>query len=199
MITPINNNQITFGKYSIIQIPKNNFKNIESLALVEEHFENIFSKAVSEPTVLEKKIRKFFGKDSGKKFVYFLEQPNFAILMDELKAFGNYSFEWLQLHTGIKLTPPINEDYYSFSVLTKEHKDIEEWFQAAIDNIVKDALSLRIEKYIKGEVYDKLTQEAFINKQLMSLFSFFTESEEPEIYKLNNINELPAIAKEIVK
>ena len=197
MIASINNSQPTFGKFSIVKIKKDALPTRESLIAVEDIFEREFNKAITKKGVFSNAIKKMFAIKS-KDYVYFLEQPNYAALMDKLKDFGGYSLEWLHMHTGVPIVKPMEEDYHSFVVLTEDELDIGRIMNENVDNFVQETVSYRNFRKSRGEICDELTQEACINHCMTSLFFNLIKDDVPEIYKIDDFSCLKNVVKLIM-
>ena len=198
MITFINSSQPTFGKFSIVKIKKDAFKKQESLIIVEDAFEKEFNTALKKITGILAIIKDRFG--TGKSiYTYFLEQPNYAFLMDKLKEFGGYSLEWLHMHTGIPIIKPMEEDYHSFIVLTKDELEISRLMNDSIDIFAREATNYRNFRKSRGEIYDELTQEACINHCMTSFFANLIQNDKPDVYKIDDLSGLKEIVKHIME
>lgn len=189
MLQQINNN-ISFSGYSIIRIPKKAFKQPENYIQADRVFEKIFDKSIKEPG----KISKSLG--AKPKYIYFLEQPNYPDLMTELQKSGNYSQEWLNLHTGFETKPPQKEGFHSFIVLTKEDMSVYDLFKNCADEMISNISVIVKEIYAKGRRFDRLTKEALLNSNMQDVFEKSIKT-APEIYELETLDELPGIAKKL--
>lgn len=112
-ITPNqNNNHTSFGHVYLFQLPKNAFKNPDDLLAVG----NTFEKAVKQIT----------GENPKEfdKTVTILEQPGYPLVVAELKKMGKSSLSLLGQSVGIPIRKSLMEDFHSFYVYTKEHKDV---------------------------------------------------------------------------
>ena len=94
MILPVNNNQPSFCKYSIIQIPKGAFVSSVDYLTVEKELTKLSKKAGEEKNILKKITNFIMGRKNHPNFESFLEQPLFANVMNYLEKNRNCSLEW---------------------------------------------------------------------------------------------------------
>jgi len=197
MITAVNNTQPTFGKFSIIKVHKNAFCNQQTFMSIEDAFEQRFNKALSKKDKINSLFNKMFSKNSA-PYVFFLEQPNFAFLMDKLKEFGGYSLEWLHMHTGVPIYRPLDEDYHSFFVLTEDELDVQKILKENVDDIVQETTLYKEYRTSQGELYDELTKEAFINHYMTSLFMSMIQDVPADVYKIEDFSDIKQVAEQIM-
>ena len=111
--------------------------------------------------------------------------------MCELKKL-NYSPSWFAQNTGLPLIPPLDKDYHSFYVLTKEHFDNMKplfTFSYLKNNIVACSKEA-IERYTQ----DTAMRELYAQKKLFAahdeIFSDMLKSNQVHSFKIENLDEI---------
>lgn len=91
-----------FTGVHLVQVAKEAFKNPNDIKDCSDTFGTIL------------------GMLKGPNLKFFLEQPNYLAIINELKQ-RNTTLSWLKQNAGIDVPEPIFNNYHSFWVFTKEH------------------------------------------------------------------------------
>lgn len=202
MIQPVNNSQPSFGKYAVVQVPHNAFKNPKNYLASEDEFVRICEKAIDMPSAWKCKIAEFFGKAICPKFDAYLESPHFPEMMESLNKIGGYSLDWAKLHTGTELNPPKRDGYHSFIVLTGS--EFDKMAEACLDNSKEDEreefLRGRIDNFKKaGRSFSPILVDAITNEIAVKEFDSVFKNIVPETIEISDLTELPKIVKNLME
>lgn len=111
-----------FKSINLVQIPKKAFSNPEDKLECRDEFDSIFKYYISdtkEPTLFER-VKKFLKTDKPKAS-YVMEKPSYYAASIAMKQNNlRYSLSWLRRNSGLPISEPIDENYYSFFVYTKD-------------------------------------------------------------------------------
>ncbi len=200
MLSLVNNNQPTFKQYSLVQVSKKAFHNPENYLESARIFGQILEKNLS-PVKKRFEIWPFKIKPK-RTFDFFLEQPGYAFLRDKLKQFGDYSLEWLSLHTGIDIKKPMKDKYHSFIVYSgSEYDDIKnilnyEHYQLYSYKILNEYFKRKSNPNL---VTDDLWLAAKSNEVLSKSFNKCASKYTPKKYIVETLSELETIGSELTK
>ena len=119
-ITPINVKQNpNFKQVTCVQIPKKAFINPENV----RECSDMFPKRLDATVGVNRSV--LSGMTNQIKTAYIPESMSYFAAKIAMQERGfNYSIGWAAQNTGLSIKKPINENYYSFYVFTKEHLDI---------------------------------------------------------------------------
>lgn len=184
-ITPINNHQQNFNGVYLIQVERKGFIKPDDLPYVKD----IFTKALRANTKeINPKIAKFlayFGFGKHIKTISFLEQINYAKMMNDEQ-------------TGY--IKPIDEKYHSFYVYTKEHKN------RAIKALtprkryfMRDKVEGKEEakQFKTGIKYDSTDTNKRANELFMMVLKRIRGNEPVKIFQIPSLSKLPDVVSEI--
>lgn len=195
------NNQPSFKAVSVFQVNKKLFTNPENLLESQFLFISVLEDVVAQkikltekPKSLIQKLASFKNSKKDKKFTLFFEQPLYSALVDMLKETGGYSLNWLSQNIKLPIKGPLSEDYHSFYVFTKEHKN-------SVANIFTNKNLKSISRNIKAEFSQKLNKgdttisnpvwfPAKMNDALLKQVESSIEGEPVNIIKNDTYKEL---------
>ena len=186
----INNNyqysaKPTFKQVNLVKVEKSFFPKEASALAKDTIMKNFFSLVTNDKMRngtkillsllgLRKKVTKFFS---------FLEFPGYASVMQKAEDLGtNYS--WFKQNSGIDFKDPMEENYDSFWVLTKEDKDafIDATPRSEINKMINEITTSLSEKKEKGETIPDTLVVAQTAKWMNDKFE--------EVIKGKEINEI---------
>lgn len=93
-------------------------------------------------------------KDKAFKYVAFLEFPGYSLILEKLKETGN-SYNWFKQNSGIDFPNPIDDNFYTFLLLTK--KDKKEFYEALSYKKIQNFIEI-----LKKDTAQKLEQDQYI-------------------------------------
>lgn len=199
MISNINNNQPAFKQLSIVQIPRKAFRCPNNYSASLREFTSFLNTNAMQKPVK----RNFWGRipKVDKKYDLFLEQPGYTFIRDELKQAGNYSLEWLNLHTGIETPKPMREDYHSFVVFSGEEHSV---IKQILSPLNKEKYTQRVlgefeQQKSKGKNPDFLWFAVRLNELITSVYNRVASMYKPVKYEVENFEELKKFVPEITK
>lgn len=144
----------TFKQVSLVKVEKTFFKE-GTPALVKDNAMKGLLSVISNDK-MRNKIKMLLAMSGFRKkfmkFFSFLEFPGYASIMQKAEDLGtNYS--WFKQNSGIDFKDPMDENYDSFWVLTKEDKDafIDATPKSEINRMINELMSSLSEKKEKGE------------------------------------------------
>ena len=202
MIQPVNNSQPSFGKYAVVQVPHEAFKNPKNYIAIEDEFIRTCEKAVNMPSAWKCKIANFFGKTICPKIDAYLESVNYPELMESLNEIGGYSIDWAKLHTGANINPPRRNGYHSFIILTGKE------FDKMTDALLSDTKQAELYDFIRerinnfknsGKAISDLVVNAIVNEIAMKEFDEVFGSIKPEVIEISNLSEVPQVVKTMME
>lgn len=150
-ISPVKNNQISFKEAYMYRFAKNQFEKPDDLNHVIDDFHAMLPDLMETESMT--KLQKFFNRIKiatlQKCPVFFLEQPFYIVMINELKKYGKNTLDlnWLSIHSGAIIEKPLDKDAHSFFVLTDEHK-LE--FAELAKRITSERPQLMAEDALKG-------------------------------------------------
>lgn len=178
-------NTPAFKQVSLVKVEKTFFKEGTS-ALVKDNAMKGLLSAMSYDK-MGNKIKMLLAmlgiRKKGMKFFSFLEFPGYASIMQKAENLGtNYS--WFKQNSGINFNDPIDENYDSFWVLTKEDKDafIDATPASEMNKMMNGIIGSLGEKKEKGEIVSDTFVVAQTAKWLNDKFE--------EVVKGKEVNEI---------
>lgn len=113
-----------FGEVCLVQVSKKAFGDIVDPIKVVDVFEKTTNKIVKDiPDKLAWFLNKFGKAQKYNKVFMFWEQPCLPEILKEQEKEGNFSLNWLSQNVKVPIKGQMREDYHSFFLYTKEHKD----------------------------------------------------------------------------
>ena len=175
----------TFKQISLVKVEKSFFKEGTSALIKDNAMKSLLSvmskdkignktKILLAMLGIRKKVMKFFS---------FLEFPGYASVMQKAEDLGtNYS--WFKQNSGIDFKDPMEENYDSFWVLTREDKDafIDATPKSEINRMINGLMSSLSEKKEKGETIPETLVVAQTAKWMNDKFE--------EVIKGKEVNEI---------
>jgi len=189
-----NNQQPNFTQINLVQVSKNAFKNPEDLYAVNKTFQDMANEAAGEINGGLSSILTLFGL--GKKVnktLDILEHPGYMSITKKINKINRA--------IGLQIKKPINEDYHSFFVYTKEHKDAV--FEAlSPKNQINSLKQARAEAVIAARQGENITPlslwvQVKANDISLNKLETATAGEPINKYVINDLKEIPDIFKKI--
>jgi len=215
-ITPSQNrNQINFGSVNLIQISKKAFQEPENLKLVSKTFDKTADKITGEfigkiPKPIATILTLLGLAKKGTKTGVYLESPLYRLILKDSQ--GPYSLNWHCRNLGVPVLEPLNENYHSFYVHTKENKDyFLSLFHGEGQKALSQELKIEINKKFPKDAKDVETMKD-IKTQLRQIWMFnkakmdqliterlnnFNKGGEVNKFVINDLSELPDVFKKI--
>ena len=190
-INPINNCQTNFGKVTLVQIPKKEFANPENLSECSD----IFTKKLD---VLTKDNHYgLSGIISKHKTANLLESMSYIMTKVVMSRLGsNYSIEWAAQNVGLTIKKPVDENYHSFFIFTKEHLDIFKKALKDIKNLNKYSQEAQ-NKYPEEKGKIALYTFAKYGVEVDKILDLNGTNPPSETIKLNNLDELDSVVDKL--
>lgn len=201
------NYQPKFGQVYLIQVSKKAFSNPQNLDYVRDVFCNSVSKITKEmPFSLSNALAKLGVSRKSQKTFSFLESPTYPQIKKDLQESQAPSIHWFNFHIGNTVKEPLDQNYHSFYMLTKDDKN------GLIDSFSPKNIKItwaRLHSFMenaKSSIYQGLSNENILHSQKKDLYWIHAEFDkilaknvkEPEkTFRINNLSELTEIFKEI--
>ena len=187
-----------FKSVSIVQVSKKAFANPENFKACSKSFGKALDTATGD------KLTGFFGNIIAlftpklHKTGYHLEYPSYFAAKTLMSKYNiNYSMHWLKQNTGLPIKEAVDNDYHSFYVFTKEHKDrYVDAFHGTMKKILSNAKEA-INKYsgdkTMATIYANLKTDISIDKAIDEM-----AAEAPvKKFKLDSLDEIKNIVKDL--
>ena len=193
-----------FTGVNLIQISKKAFQTPNDAYITAMDFSREVNKITKE---WPDSVTKLFGKLGLEKFVTktisCLEQPLYVNLVDHAKRNGA-GVSWLAFRTQIPIKPPLSEDYHSFYLYTKKHKnqvaDIinPNHYKRYSGSAIQQGLKLmEANPDRKSVIESPLWIETKLNDIFVNEFDKVAQGEPLQQFKIENFSELPNVFKQI--
>lgn len=186
----------------MIQISKKAFNTPNDYNAISKEFTDAVNKITGEVNNRLSFILNLLGLGKkNTKTVLYLESPGYEGVMKELKKRGNPDLDWLRLNTKIPIAGPFSEDYHSFTVLTKEHKDASSplFSGKGMFETGKNILSEGIKAIINGRKTE--IEPTWIAAKINQIFSekinLITDGVPVKKFVIDDLSELPEVFKQI--
>lgn len=196
-----NNNRTSFGSVNLIQVSKKAFRTSEDSRATRKEFNTAVKTITGEANNKLGKILRLFGFGNNNKTVNFLEYHGYERIVEELKKIGDYSLSWFSQHKGLPIAGPLHQDYHSFTVLTKEHKNaanplfsLKNMFQLG-KNVHADAKArLRNGEKVKiDSTWSLIRTSQLFSEQIRAI----TDGEPVHKFVIDDLSELPKVFEQI--
>lgn len=194
-----NVSQTSFGQFNMVQVSKKAFSNPTKTKECGELFSRTLAKA-SKDIVGSKLsnllkilgLARFFQKTS-----VFLEFP--SVVFKKTADKYAYSNNWLMQNMGCRIEEPISEDYHTFFVLTKEHKNKYLKFMSVgnIKRMMTQYMSEAKEKYTTDPTMIPIYGSMKLATGLDYGFAKTVEGAEMKSFRIDNLDELKGIVPEL--
>ena len=197
-------NNTSFKGVNLIQVSKKAFINPEEAEECALHFSDEVNKITKEwPDGVTDLFAKFgLWKLVTKTFSY-LEQPLYINLLDIAKE-NHARISWLEGRSKIPIKPPLSEDYHSFFLYTKSHKNsAADIFDPRNFNKFSDVVQKEGEKLIDENperaavIGSEVWVETKMNDLFIKEFEKATQGEPVKQFKIEDLSQLPNIFKQI--
>ncbi len=132
------------------------------------------------------------------KTMYIFENPSYRHAVKSMQETGNnYSLNWLKQNTQLPVKDVIDENYHSFYVFTKEHKNgYANICNESIKNISK-AVDEGCEKYPNNEKMALLYAETKIGTEEDKAVTKLLENTPVNEFSLQSLDEVKNIVKNL--
>lgn len=174
--------QPNFKSVNIIQINKRVFKTPEDLAGIQSFANYIFNKLADIKTNTQPSFFNKIGLVKQKKQTFsYLEQPYYVPIRKKLKEMGDYSLSWLSQNKKIPVREPLNQDYHSFFLYTKEHKDF----------------CVNLDKQLQTAAKKQNTSPVELNQVCIEKYAEFMGNEPIKVFTIDSLEQLSSTFKQI--
>lgn len=219
-ITPMQNNrQTNFGSLNLVQVKKTAFKNPEDLIGCTKVFDKSLAKVnkefIAKLPMPVRIIMHLIGVSNPiTRAIVDLESPLYPIIKKRCQKMGNNAPFWYESQFGIKVPEPLDKDYHSFWVLTKENKDDYNSFSKGKGNgqfkpQVKEALNkdypltkarqniARLSDITNNLVLFTLLKGNEVAEKQIKTFNETTQNGVVNKFVINDLSEVPEMCKKI--
>lgn len=196
--TPQMKQSPNFKSVSIVQVSKKAFANPENFKASSKSFGKALDTATGD------KLTGFFGNIIAlftpklHKTGYHLEYPSYFAAKTLMSKYNiNYSMHWLKQNTGLPIKGAMDNDYHSFYVFTKEHKQC---FVDAFKGQMKMLFGYvreGVNKYSGDERMSTIYPDLKISATIDTVIDEMAAKVPVKKYKLDSLDEIKNIVKDL--
>lgn len=199
--------QPKFGQNYLVQVAKGAFTNQDDLQNVSSVFSTSVRNIVGDaPSSLGKVLGKLGIEQKPFKVFTFLESPLKLQIAEDLKSADAPSIHWFSQHIGSPVKPPIDPNYHSFFVLTKENRDNAPslFFRKNMKSVVNQ-ISTLMQKLRAINTQD-MTPEKIARENKKNVYWIHAQldgllakeiGESDKTFKIDSLSELPKVFESI--